>query len=172
MLQRTQSLWLLFVVVCGILTCCFPVITLDNMESGLSVGSICQYQIDISGLEQTYANGEELDTYIPVKGMTNYGLMIISIVIPLIAFVTIFLFKHRILQARLCVINVILMLGYYAIVIWYTWLALNMPDIVHATSWRVEVPLCLPLVSIVLTLMALRGILKDEALVRSMDGLR
>ncbi len=172
MLQRTQSLWLFLVVICGILTCCFPVITLDNMQSGYSVGSVCQYQIDIFGLEQTFANGEELDEYLPVAGMTNYALMIISIIIPLIAFITIFLYKHRIVQARLCVINVILMAGYYAIVIWYTWLALNMPDVVHATSWHVEVPLALPLVCIILTLMALRGILKDEALVRSMNRLR
>ena len=172
MLQRTQTLWLLLVVVCGILQCCFPLITLDNMQSGLSLGSVCQYQIGITGLEQTYQNGVELDEYVPVEGMTNWGLLIISIAIPLIAFVTIFLYKNRIIQARLCVINIILMLGYYALLIWYTWLALNMPEIVHATSFNVEVPACLPLVSLVLTFMALRGILKDEALVRSMDRIR
>lgn len=173
MLQRTQSLWLFLVVVCGILQCCFPLITLDNMQDGMSFGSVCQYQISsIFGLEQTLENGVELDDERPVEGMTNYGLTIISILIPLIAFVTIFLFKHRILQARLCVVNVILMLGFYALLAWYSWLALNMNDIIHASAWHIEVPACLPLVSLVLTFMAIRGILKDEALVRSMNRLR
>ena len=173
MLQRTQSLWLFLAVVCGILQCCFPVITLDNMDSGLNIGSVCQYQINcISGLEQTLEHGIELDDPKPIEGMSNYGLMIISIIIPLISLVTIFLFKYRIVQARLCVVNIILMLGYYALLAWYTWLALNMPDVVHATDWQIQVPASLPLVSLVLTIMALRGILKDEALVRSMDRIR
>lgn len=169
MIQRTQSLWLFLVFIGGILLCFFPVMTLDNMQNGGS--NICQYEIGIKGLEQTFAHGQELDDPQLVSGMTNWGLTLISIIYPLIALITIFLYKHRIAQARLCVVNIILMLGYYALLAWYSWLALN-TESVFANDYTVEVPACIPLVSVILTVLALRGILKDEALIRSMNRIR
>ena len=100
-----------------------------------------------------------------------------SMAIPLLALVTIFLFKRRLLQARLNVMNVILCLGYYAILALYVaYVVKGYEPIAEQTlvgaEWYLNLWAAIPLVNIVLTLMATRRILKDEALVRAADRLR
>ncbi len=100
-----------------------------------------------------------------------------SMAIPLLALVTIFLFKRRLLQARLNVMNVILCLGYYAILALYVaYVVKGYEPISEQTlagaEWYLNLWAAIPLVNIVLTMMATRRILKDEALVRAADRLR
>jgi Ca2+/Na+ antiporter len=109
-----------------------------------------------------------------------------SIAIPLLALVVIFLFKRRLLQARLNIMNVILCLGYYAmlalyvafIVKGYEPLSLEAgaftpsKEELEGIQWYLNAWAAIPLVNIVLTMMATRRILKDEALVRAADRLR
>ena len=100
-----------------------------------------------------------------------------SIAIPLLALVVIFLFKRRLLQARLNIMNVILCLGYYAMLALYVAFIVKGHEPIGETTlvgaeWYLNAWAAIPLVNIVLTMMATRRILKDEALVRAADRLR
>ena len=100
-----------------------------------------------------------------------------SVAIPLLALVTIFLFRRRLLQARLNIMNVVLCLGYYALLALYvTYVVKGYEPISDVTmtdaDWYLTIWAAIPLVNLVLTMMATRSILKDEALVRAADRLR
>ncbi len=103
-----------------------------------------------------------------VKVLSVWPLAVLEITIPLLSLVILFLYHHRVLQARLCTINILLMLGYYAALAIYTWQACSR----FAVMWHPTVWTSLFLVTIVLSFMALRAILHDEALVRAADRLR
>lgn len=71
---------------------------------------------------------------------------------------TIFLYAKRPLQARLCLLNLVLIL------MWYILLA--------ALQGSVDTVDLLPMVDAILILMARKGILDDEKLVRAADRIR
>ena len=102
----------------------------------------------------------------PLQGL--WGLTITTVLIPVMALVDIFLYRRRILQARLNIFTVMLCLGYYGVLAIYVWLA----KMSLAADWYLTVWASFPLVSLILTLMATRRILKDEALVRAADRIR
>ena len=94
--------------------------------------------------------------------------MLTTVLIPLLALVDIFLFKKRILQARLNIFLAMLCLGYYGVLALYVWLA----KISLGVEWHIIPWASIPLICFVLTLMATRAILKDETLVRAADRIR
>ena len=97
-----------------------------------------------------------------------WGLALITLLIPIMAIIDIFLFKKRILQARLKIFTVMLCLGYYGVLAIYIWFAkMNLETIWYIKPWA-----SIPAVCLVLTIMATRRILKDEALVRAADRIR
>lgn len=150
MIQRIQTLYLLLVVVLGTLLCCFaPVQFL--MPEGID--------------------------YIKLMTFDKWALATISVAIPALALVTIFLFKRRLLQARLNIMNVVLCLGYYALLALYIAYVVKGYEpigeqVLADAEWFLTVWAAIPLVNVVLTMMATRHILKDEALVRAADRLR
>ena len=82
--------------------------------------------------------------------------------------VIIFLYKKRILQARLTVVSIILTLCFYLLVLMYRYMSFE--GEINFTNWNF--PLILPVINIILSVLAWRGVLKDEAKVRSLDRLR
>ena len=82
----------------------------------------------------------------------------------LLSLVTIFTYTKRKLQARMCVLNMVLLLG------WYILLAV-LPQNIGGTM-HLEWPAVLPAISVVLIFMARKGVLSDERLVRSLDRIR
>lgn len=97
-------------------------------------------------------------------------LMVIATVLPL---VTIFLFKHRMLQVRLCAVEIVLLLGCIAFEAIYFWLsganALEELVVEHRhLGWAA----IMPIVSLVFTALAARATFKDEITVRSFDRIR
>ena len=150
MIQRIQTLYLLLVVILGTLLCFF------------------------SPVQFLMPDGTE---YIHLMTFDKWPLLVMSVSIPLLALVTIFLFKRRLLQARLCVMNVILCGGYYALLALYVSFVVKGYEQLDAMAlqgadWYLSVWSALPLVNLVLILMSTRRILKDEALVRAADRLR
>ena len=150
MIQRIQTLYLLLVVILGTLLCFFSPIQFLMPQA---------------------------TEYISLHALDKWPLAVMSMAIPLLALVTIFLFKRRLLQARLNVMNVILCLGYYAILALYVaYVVKGYEPIAEQTlvgaEWYLNLWAAIPLVNIVLTMMATRRILKDEALVRAADRLR
>lgn len=158
MIQRIQSLWLLLVTICGVL-----VSTLPTMRFFPELTAQVQhlYEFRFFGMWDVSQEPHTME-------MSVWALACLEVIIPLLSLVTIFLFRHRIVQARLCVVNVMLMVGYYVALAVYTWAACSNFSLTwHPTIWT-----SLFLVGIVLTMMAIRSILRDEALVRAADRLR
>ena len=150
MIQRIQTLYLLLVVILGTLLCFFSPVQFLAPEA---------------------------TEYISLQAFDKWPLAVMTLAIPLLALVVIFLFKRRLLQARLNIMNVILCLGYYALVALYTAFVVKGYEPIGETTlagakWYLNVWAAIPLVNIVLTMMATRRILKDEALVRAADRLR
>lgn len=150
MIQRIQTIYLLLVVILGTFLCF------------------------VAPVEFLLPNGIE---YITLMPFTKWPIAVISIAIPLLALVNIFLFKHRLLQARLNIMNVIICLGYYAMLALYVAFVVKGYEtvgeqVLTGANWYLNVWTAIPLVNIVLTMMATRRILKDEALVRAADRLR
>jgi hypothetical protein len=102
----------------------------------------------------------------PLQGL--WGLTLATVLIPVLALADIFLFKKRILQARLNIFTVMLCLGWYGVLAIYIWQA----NLALGTDWHILPWASFPLICMVLTLMATRRILKDEALVRAADRIR
>ena len=160
MIQRIQTLYLLLVVALGITLCFVPVVQFVTPEGAEVVRA---WQLTALGMTETTAT--ELPA-IELNGL--WGLLLASALIPVLALVDIFLYNKRLLQARLNIFTIMLCLGYYGVLAIYIYLAKLMIDVdVYVMGWA-----CLPLVCLVLTVMATRRILKDEAMVRAADRLR
>ena len=95
-------------------------------------------------------------------------MMLTTALIPLLALIDIFLYHKRILQARLNIFLAMLCLGYYGVLAIYIWQA----KLALGVDWNILPWASIPLICFVLTLMATRRILKDEALVRAADRIR
>ena len=158
MIQRIQSLWLLLVTLCGVLLCCLPSM---RFFPELTAEAQNLYEFRFAGMWN-------LSQEPHLMVMPVWALAVLEVTIPLLALVTLFLFRHRIVQARLCAVNILLMVGYYVALAVYTWAACAN----FAVTWHPTVWTSLFLVSIVLSFMAVRAILRDEALVRAADRLR
>ena len=160
MIQRIQTLYLLLVVALGITLCFVPVVQFVTPEGAEVVRA---WQLTALGMTET--TGTELPA-IQLNGL--WGLLLASALIPVLALVDIFLYNKRLLQARLNIFTIMRFFGYYGVLAIYIYLAKLMIDVdVYVMGWA-----CLPLVCLVLTVMATRRILKDEALVRAADRLR
>lgn len=160
MIQRIQTLYLLLVVALGITLCFVPVVQFVTPENAEVVRA---WELSAMGLIETTIN--DLPA-VELNGL--WGLLLASVIIPVLALVDIFLYNKRLLQARLNIFTIMLCLGYYGVLAIYIYLAKLVIDVdVYVMGWA-----CLPLVCLVLTVMATRRILKDEAMVRAADRLR
>lgn len=101
---------------------------------------------------------------------STWALTLVGALIPVVAFVTIFLFKKRKLQVTMCYINFLLIDAYYIVAIASLWFADQ--QLALPSRWSYHYAIILPIVNMVLTFLAIRAINKDEALVRSLDRLR
>lgn len=154
MIQRIQSLYLLVSTILMGLTFFAPVASF-TVASG-----------DIYTLTTFSLSSAEVSQSTIWMGI----LMVIATVLPL---VTIFLFKHRMLQVRLCAVEIVLLLGCIAFEAIYFWLsganALEELVVEHRhLGWAA----IMPIVSLVFTALAARATFKDEITVRSFDRIR
>ena len=96
-------------------------------------------------------------------------LMILAACLPL---VTIFFYKQRKIQVRFCIVEAILLGGVQIYVIFYLFRAhCSIADFAFQ-SIRYTIPDVFPLTAIILAWLALRAIIHDEALVRSIHRIR
>lgn len=152
MIQRLQSIYLL---ASAILTLVMLSTTLVTF-----VADDIIYEMTAFSISSTGSNVE-------VIGNVS-SLAIILSIISLISIVTIFLYKKRKLQMRLSVYNMILMLGLYALGFYYANQISSKLIAVVNYSYAV----LFPVVSLILTFLAYRFIMKDEILIKSMDRIR
>ncbi|MBQ3191173.1 MAG: DUF4293 domain-containing protein [Bacteroides sp] len=149
MIQRIQSVYLLAVSILMIICMCNP------------VGSIIAADNQISEFNNLFiAMPDGSKVYDP------WALFTILLIIALISFITIFLFKKRMLQIRLTIFSSVMLIGYYLALVAYIFMLAE--ETTFSASWTV----CLPFVAIILNWLAIRGIGADEALVKAYDRLR
>jgi hypothetical protein len=91
----------------------------------------------------------------------SYGGYFLS---PLLTLITLFLFKKMVLQARMCVL---IMVFQISLISYYSYYLVN--HIIFDTSYP---SLGVSIILVVFLFLARRSILKDEALVRSVDRIR
>jgi hypothetical protein len=152
MLQRVQTLYLLAVV--GVLVAFIfsPIAIFFNASAGL-------YTFDVFGVSNE--QGEVM--------RSSYPLLILFVAIALLAFISIFLYKKRVMQMRILIYNIILLFLSSGLIYFYFYQFSNGFDV---TDYTLKVGVVLPLIAIILTFMAYRNIRKDELLIRSMDRIR
>ncbi len=155
MIQRIQTVYLLIITALTVATLFLPLAVLQQGDA--------LFSFDASGLSTMIGEPELL--------YPAWGLFALTAVIAIIALVTIFLYKKRILQIRLCVFNALLMLGFYG---FFAFLLYSLKDDMEGVSVSVSVRIALsfPLVNLILDYLAIRNIGADEALVRSLNRLR
>ena len=157
MIQRIQTVYFLAIAVLSAITFFVPVANLYDAVN------VLLYKFNYQGL--VLVDGE---TPLVLNNLATWSIKVISGIIPLVALVTIFLYKKRVLQVRLSFINMLLMFGYYAIL----FICLIQGARSMEADWNLRIPAAFPLVCVVLDWLAIRAIGKDEALIRSLNRLR
>ena len=154
MIQRIQTLFLIAATVFLSFTVFFPFAELVRTSDQML------YSLDFNGLIASENQGELVFNVLPVS--------ILIIVTLIITVATIFLYKKRMLQIRLCIFNAILQLGIPSLIFYYVRMAeATLPGV---SSYNVV--FVFPVASAILIFLALRAIARDEALIRSLDRLR
>lgn len=100
----------------------------------------------------------------------TWGLFALGIISSVLALVTIFLYKNRILQIRISVFNLIVMLGFY---LYFGFLMYQLhTSTVDLEFRKIGIGLIMPLIAIIFIILAIRNIGADEVLIRSLNRLR
>ena len=147
MIQRIQSVYLLLAGIIPAFTFCTPIITFSNGSSLMSYA--------ITGTEEHFIS-------------CPWGVLAFTVLSILTALFTIFNYKNRPRQIRLCNLLLIFILLLYVSILAYSYAFENR----HNVSMSYSIGLLLPLISYVSGWLARRAIRKDEALVRAAERFR
>ena len=150
MLQRIQTLFLLLAAAAMLVASVMPL-------------AFFIYEGDKVTLE---AMGVYLDGTLNDSTWGQFALGMASSVLSLI---TVFLYKQRMLQIRLSVFNVLLMIGFY---LYFGFIIYKLLPMETLEFQKVGVGIIMPLIALILTILAIRNIGADEALIRSLNRLR
>jgi hypothetical protein len=153
MIQRKQTLFLLAAM---ILTGMLLWLNLATFQSNSET-----WILKCSGVGQTTANGF-------ATAIITYPILSLIITSTLISLLAIFSFKKRILQMRLCILNMAFQAGISAMIYYVGQTAASQLDAVASYNW----PIIAPVIAIVFTLFALMSIRKDDALIKSLNRIR
>ena len=151
MIQRKQTVFLLLAAIANIICLCLPVATIQTGK-GLTVASE-MYNLWI-------ANG---------NGTLDFSaapLFVILLMETVLAIATIFMYRKRKLQIKLC------NWCNFLIIVWYAaYVAITM-GVNAGGGLHVAFAAVLPLVALILTFMARKGVMADEALIRAAERIR
>lgn len=155
MIQRMQSLYLFLAALLTGLMLALPL--------GSFLGGPEEMTLTAFGFKDA-ASGERV--------LNAYALSATVIASTLLALVTIFLFKRRLVQFRLCVVEMVLLVGVVLFEIYYIWGAAQSLAAFDASAWKLSLAAFFPLLSLIFTYLAMRGVKKDILLVKSLDRIR
>ncbi len=99
-------------------------------------------------------------------------LLVITLLAALLPSINIFFYKKRMLQIRLCVVQMVLSLGALAIAGVYYHLSNRTFGAGVGGDASIRIVCALPIISIVFDYLALKAIFKDEVLIKSIDRIR
>lgn len=177
MIQRIQTVWLLVVV--GLMTALlfgrFATVQLGPATGGTTqemaadgsmvrTTAVANDEIVFS-LWGIYENGVQTVPTLPYMGI----LVILALAV---AFVTIFLYRKRMIQLRLCFVLAILMLGIQGFIVMHLYKLTQVLDAMQSYAIRYTVFDIFPVVALFFVWLAFRGVTKDVALLKSLDRIR
>jgi hypothetical protein len=110
-----------------------------------------------------YMNGSLTDS--------TWALMTIGAITSVLALLTVFLYKGRLLQIRLTILNILLMIGFYLYAGFLFYKMTTSPQLENA-SVSIAIGTFMPIIAIIVSILAIRRIYADEALIRSLSRLR
>ena len=114
-----------------------------------------------------YFNGIFRDGEEALYLVTVPPIVLLTIIVG-VSFISILLYKKRVLQMRLNSFNIILMIGYLGLNYYY--IQNFSKQLEGVVSYQIAG--IFPFIAAILTYLAIRAIGKDEALIRSMDRIR
>jgi hypothetical protein len=138
MIQRQQTLWLLLCSIAALLSFMFPFVTGKVLDKGV--------EVDAS-----------------IKAGSEFLILIVTGASLILSSLTIFLYKDRKLQIKLCLLGILLA----AVIILLYILEMN-----KVSKSVVALAAILPFLILIGYFMAFKNIRKDEKLVKSLDKLR
>ncbi len=145
MIQRKQSL---FLFIAALLNACLLVVPLYRW-----------YEVVVN-----------VDVMHELRVNDHYPSLIIAMVIILLPLVALFMFRNRKRQLALSAVSIVSTIGFITLMLSRVTQLSNMtPTPVRGTYW---IGAILPIISILLLILAIMGIRKDDKLVKSMDRLR
>lgn len=155
MIQRIQTLYLLFATVLLAITFFAPLATFST-EAGVTV---------FRSYELVHPDG--------VSESTVY-IMFLALLAMVVPFGTIFRYKNRMQQIRFGVVEVVLLLGLIVVEAIYCFRfdALFKAAAPQIYSVELKLPLFFPIVALIFVWLAIRAIFRDEMLVRAADRIR
>ncbi len=154
MIQRIQTLYLLVV---ALLTGATLLLPLAWFGSGAETFTLHAFALKDGAGEAVHST--------PYMG----ALLAAATLLPL---ATIFLFKRRMLQLRLCAVELVLLLGAVAMEAIYYYLSYRVFADMEFHTQGMRPAIALPAVCLLFGYLAARAILRDELLVRSLDRIR
>lgn len=162
-LQRWQSVFLL---ISAILMAFFSYLPLMQLGSGTAMYTISALGLTMEGIATT--PDAALNSAL---AQTDYSwcTFILSVLIPLLLLATIFVYKRLRLQKKLCIISCLLIITVYAVL---TILVISAYNGLGINSYELLPAAFFPLFSLILVIMAYRGIRKDEKILSSYDRIR
>lgn len=153
MIQRIQTLYLFASLVLIALIFLFPVAELTYSNDQHVIFKVTGFWDDVSG--------NQIVPAIPV-------VILVSIIVCLYV-ISIFLFKRRIIQARICIVNIVLLTGLVGLYIYhFVFFVKKVPG----GDYTPGLSFIFPFIAVILTYLAFRGIRKDELLIRLADRIR
>jgi hypothetical protein len=93
-------------------------------------------------------------------------LQIFILLILVIHFFAVFSYKNRIRQMRIMVFTIVLLFGLIGMILYFAYGSFENMNV------SFKIPVIFPLVSVILDILAIRAIGRDEALIRSVDRIR
>jgi glucan phosphoethanolaminetransferase (alkaline phosphatase superfamily) len=162
MIQRIQSIYLLLVVTCQSLLFATALATFTSYETSFNLSLMGFYKLSSAGNEML---------------INSYALMAINIVVILFSLFVIFSFKNRKHQIKLAAFNFLLICGFIVLMFFSFDNAKSLLDNSYNTqgaelSTTYGIGMILPILSLIFNFLALKGIRKDEELVKGADRIR
>lgn len=151
MIQRIQSIYLLLVAILMAVTAFSPLLILRAADHSLV--DMCAKGI--------FSTGELVKP--------TWGVISISGLTALVAFINIFLFKKRKLQIKVGMLTSFLIILFYVTVLAYFYVYTNNNGLELSSAYY---GIILPFIALILNLLAIRKVKSDEKLVRSLDRIR
>ncbi len=150
MIQRIQSLWLLLALISTSVMFFLPLAEISTADADV-------YSLNFENIKTTTDNSVV---------HTAYSLAGLIGIVTLLSFISLFLFKYRNLQMRICMFNSLLIIGIIALTAYFTYF------VVKDSEAFPGIAAILPLIAFIFTLMARRAVKKDEELIKSVDRIR